>query len=46
MPILPCVRKYYGFTFEDKCNSWYDKDMLDTQSFITKYILDLYFLNI
>lgn len=43
MPILPSVRKHYNFTFEDKCNSWYDKDICDTLSFITKYINDLYF---
>ena len=44
MPILPSVRRYYGFEFEDKCSSWYDKDIIDTPSFVTKYILDLYFI--
>jgi hypothetical protein len=43
MPILPSVQRYYGFKFEDKCSSWYDKDIIDIHSFVTKYILDLYF---
>ena len=43
MPILPSVSKYYSFTFEDKCSSWYHPDIHDKRGFITKYINDLYF---
>ena len=43
MPILPSVSKYYSFTFEEKCSSWYHVDIYNTHDFITKYINDLYF---
>jgi hypothetical protein len=43
MPIFPCVKKYYNIRFDDKCSSWYHSDIIDTKSYITKYLNDLYF---
>ena len=43
MPILPSVRKYYGIDFPDKCSSWFNKDIVDTKTFIETYVKELYF---
>lgn len=46
IPIFPCVKKYYNITFDDKCSSWYNIDISDSKSYITKYLDELYFTNI
>jgi hypothetical protein len=43
MPILPSVRKYYGIDFPDTCSSWYNKEIVDTKTFIEAYVKELYF---
>jgi len=43
MPILPSVRKHYGINFPDTCSSWYNKDIVDTKTFIEAYVKELYF---
>lgn len=43
MPILPSVRKYYNINFPDTCSSWYNKDIVDTKTFIETYVKELYF---
>jgi hypothetical protein len=43
MPILPSVRKHYGINFPDICSSWYNKDIVDTKTFIEAYVKELYF---
>jgi hypothetical protein len=44
MPIFPCVKKYYNFEFDcNKCSSWYNKEILDLESYVMSYIS--YFIN-
>jgi len=43
MPILPCVEKYFNFSFDcNKCSSWYHKDITDRNSYIKKYLDTFY----
>lgn len=42
MPIFPSVKKYYHMDFEDNCSSWYHPDIVDSKTYITKYLNDLY----
>ena len=42
MPIFPAVKKYYNMNFDDDCSSWYHEDIIDTKSYITKYLNELY----
>lgn len=43
MPILPSVRKYYNINFSDNCSSWYNKNIVDTKTFVETYVKELYF---
>jgi len=43
MPILPSVKIYYNIYFEDKCSSWYHKEIIDTRSHIYNYLNKIYF---
>jgi len=43
MPIFPSVKKYYNITFEDICSSWYHTEIIDTKTYISKYLNELYF---
>jgi hypothetical protein len=44
MPIFPCIRKYYNIEYNNNdCGSWYHSDIIDSKSYITKYITELYF---
>ncbi len=43
MPILHSVKKYYSLNFGDECSSWYNTNIIDTNTFIYHYINDLYF---
>jgi hypothetical protein len=43
MPIFPCVKKYYNMVFDDKCCSWYHPNITNNQTYIAKYINDIYF---
>jgi len=48
VPILPSVRKHYNITYEnidDKCSSVWNKDIIDTRTYLKQYILDMYFDN-
>jgi hypothetical protein len=43
IPIFPAVKKYYNIIFDDVCSSWYHEDIIDTKSYIIKYLNELYF---
>ena len=39
MPIFPCVTKYYNFEFDTyKCSSWYNKNIVDSTTYIDEYL--------
>jgi hypothetical protein len=43
MPIFPCVTKYYKFEFDTyKCSSWYNKNIVDSTTYMNEYIEHLY----
>ena len=43
MPIFPCVTKYYNFEFDTyKCSSWYNKNIVDSKTYINEYLSEIY----
>lgn len=42
MPIFPSVKKYYHMNFQDKCSSSWHPDIVDSKTYITKYLNELY----
>jgi hypothetical protein len=43
MPIFPCVKKYLNLDFEiNSCSSWYNNQIIDSDSYITEYLSSLY----
>lgn len=44
MPIFPCVAKYYNFEFDTyKCSSWYNKNIVESKTYISEYLSKIYF---
>jgi hypothetical protein len=43
MPLLPCVKKYYGMKFDDYCSSYMDASIVDNKTFICKYVNEIFF---
>ena len=41
MPIFPCVSNYYKFKFDTNCSSWYDKTIVDYDTYLETYIKHL-----
>ena len=47
MPIFPCVKQYYNFEFDtNKCSSWYNKNIVDRETYLNEYLEHLFIVNL